>query len=262
VNGAGSSATRQRVASCAVAPNHPLRIKLNDAAHARPPEALAAPLRLSFLALHSDPAQRDAAWEHLCALVRRCGRTPLARANHYSADLGPFRVKWERHTEFTRYKFIVTGAGSDPFDPPALPSVPAAWLAALPGEIMVATHAALLPAGGEQPGYEALAARHFGGEAPAGAKIAAGAGIALTDSHIREGFNRLLVLDRGMTQRQAGRSMQRLPETDTHRLMALLALPVAHALTPWLNGAERELHRSRRRWWIPTRPTSRSSSSA
>lgn len=222
-------------------PDHPLRIELNDEAHARPPEALVAPLRLSFLAMRPDPARREAEWEHLCALVRRYGRTPPARASHYSADLGPFRVKWERHTEFTRYKFIVRGAGPDPFEPPALQSVPADWLAALPGEIMVATHAALLPAGGEQPDHEELAARHFGGEALAGAQIAAGAGIAFTDFRIRDRFNRLLVLDRGMTPRQAGRSMQRLLETDTYRMMALLALPVAHALTPWLNGAEREL---------------------
>ena len=222
-------------------PDHPLRIELNDEAHARPPEALTAPLRLSFLALYSDPQQRDSEWEHLCELVRRMGGTPPARANHYSADLGPFRVKWERHTEFTRYKFIVAGAAPDPFHPPALHAVPADWLAALPGEIVVATHAALLPADAQGEDHEALAARHFGGEALAGAQIAAGAGIAFTDFRIRDGFSRLLVLDRGMTPRQAGRSMQRLLEIDTYRLMALLALPVAHSLTPWLNGAEREL---------------------
>ena len=221
--------------------DHPLRVELNDEAHARPPEALSAPLRLSFLALYSDPAQRDAEWEHLCTLVRRFGQAPPARATHYSADLGPFRVKWERHTEFTRYKFIVAGAAPDPFDPPALRSVPDDWLASLPGEVMVATHAALLPATAEHENHEAVALRHFGGEPLAGAQIAAGAGIAFTDFRIRDGFSRLLVIDRGMTPRQAGRSMQRLLEIDTYRLMALLALPVAHSLTPWLNGAEREL---------------------
>jgi uncharacterized membrane-anchored protein len=223
-------------------PDHPLRRELNDEAHARPPEALAAPLRLSFLALYADPALRDAEWEHLCTLVRRCGQTPPGRsASHYSADLGSFRVKWERHTEFTRYKFIVADGGADPFDPPALQSVPGDWLASLPGEVMVATHAALLPAGGDELDHEALSTRHFGGETLAGAQIAAGAGIAFTDFRIRDGFSRLLVLDRGMTQRQAGRSMQRLLEIDTYRLMALLALPVAQSLTPWLNAAEREL---------------------
>ena len=222
--------------------DHPLRIELNDEAHARPPEALAAPLRITFLALYSDATQREQEWEHVCALARRYGHTPPARASHYSADLGPFRLKWERHTEFTRYKFIVAGGG-DPFDPPALQAVPADWLAALPGRIMVATHAALLPAGAGEPDHETLAGRYFGGEALVGAGIASSAGIAFTDFRVRDGFSRLLVLDRGMTPRQAGRSMQRLLEIDTYRMMALLALPVAQSLTPWLNDAEHELAR-------------------
>ncbi len=222
--------------------DHPLRIELNDEAHARPPEALAAPLRITFLALYSDATQREQEWEHVCALARRYGHSPPARASHYSADLGPFRMKWERHTEFTRYKFIVAGGG-DPFDPPALQAVPADWLAALPGRIMVATHAALLPAGAGEPDHETLAGRYFGGEALVGAGIASSAGIAFTDFRVRDGFSRLLVLDRGMTPRQAGRSMQRLLEIDTYRMMALLALPVAQSLTPWLNDAEHELAR-------------------
>jgi uncharacterized membrane-anchored protein len=218
-----------------------LRIELNDEAHARPPEALQAPLRLTFLALYSDPAQRDLEWRHVCALARRFGHEPPPQANHYSADFGPFRLKWERHSEFTRYKFIVEGPCDDPFASPALQAVPADWLAGLTGETMVATHAALLPAGAEAPDYEALSIRHFDGNVLVGAGIAAGAGLAFTDFRIRNGFSRLLVLDQSMTPRQAGRMMQRLLEIDTYRLMALLALPVAQRLTPWLNDAEREL---------------------
>ena len=221
--------------------DHPLRVQLNDEAHARPSEALQAPLRLTFLALYSDPSQRDREWLHVCELARRFGQTPPSRASHYSADLGPFRLKWERHSEFARYKFIVNGSGEDPLDSPALAAVPADWLAGLPGEVMVATHAALLPIGPEAPDFDALATRHFGGNVLVGASIAAGAGIALTDFRIRDGFSRLLVLDQSMTPRQAGRMMQRLLEIDTYRLMALLTLPVAHGLTPWLNDAEREL---------------------
>ena len=222
-------------------PDHPLRIELNDEAHARPSEALQAPLRLTFLALYSDPTQRDREWQHVCALARRFGHEPPPSASHYSADFGPFRLKWERHSEFTRCKFIVGGPCDDPFASPALQTVPADWLAGLPGEVMVATHATLLPVGAEAPDYEALASRYFGGNVLVGAGIAAGAGLALTDFRIRDGFSRLLVLDRSMTPRQAGRMMQRLLEIDTYRLMALLALPVAHRLTPWLNDAEREL---------------------
>jgi uncharacterized membrane-anchored protein len=222
--------------------DHPLRLALNEEMHARPPEALSAPLRLTFLALVSDPSMRAQEWEHVSALARRYGvAPPPAGAAHFSADLGAFRLKWERHSEFTRYKFIVAGAGSGPFDEPALRSVPTDWLADLPGQVMVATHAALLPASVLAPDFDSLSTRHFGGNVLVGAGIAGGAGTAFTDVRLHDGYGRLLVLNRDMTERQAGRMMQRLLEIDTYRLMALLALPVAQSLSPWLNEAEREL---------------------
>jgi uncharacterized membrane-anchored protein len=224
--------------------NHPLRLALNEEVHARPPEALSAPLRLTFLALYSDAALRQRECEHVGELARRYGAAPPpAGAAHYSADLGAFRLKWERHSEFTRYKFIVTGPCAEPFADPALAAVPADWLAGLPGSVMVATHAALLAADVLEPDLDQLARRHFAGNVLVGAGIAGGAGTAYTDFRLHEGFGRLVVLDRGMTQRQAGRMMQRLLEIDTYRLMALLALPVAQQLTPWLNEAEGELAR-------------------
>ncbi len=223
-------------------PDHPLRLALNEEVHARPPEALSRPLRLTFLAMYSDPKLRAREREHVAALAARYGVQPPAEgAAHFSADLGAFRLKWERHAEFTRYKFIVTGAGEDPFADPALAVVPADWLAALPGTVMVATHAALLAADVLETDVERLSARHFAGNVLVGAGIAGGAGTAFTDFRLHDGFGRLLLLDRGMSPRQAGRMMQRLLEIDTYRLMALLALPVAQGLTPWLNDAEREL---------------------
>ena len=222
--------------------DHPLRLALNEEMHARPPEALSAPLRLTFLALVSDPSMRTREWEHVCALAQRYGvAPPPAGAAHFSADLGAFRLKWERHSEFTRYKFIVAGAVSGPFDEPALQSVPVDWLAELPGQVMVATHAALLPASVPAPDFEDLSARHFAGNVLVGAGIAGGAGTAFTDVRLHDGYGRLLVLNRDMSQRQAGRMMQRLLEIDTYRLLALLALPVAQSLSPWLNQAEHEL---------------------
>jgi hypothetical protein len=40
-------------------PDHPLRVELNDEVHARPPEALVAPVQVSFLALFSDSSRRE-----------------------------------------------------------------------------------------------------------------------------------------------------------------------------------------------------------
>ena len=227
----------------ALLPDHPQRVELNDEVHARPPESLVPPLRLTFLALFSDLSMREREWQRVCELARRCGVSPPPEgANHFSADLGPFRLKWERHSEFTRYKFTVAGAGEDPFAVPAIAAVPPEWVAALPGEVLVAAHLALVRAPETPLDFEAFSARLFGGNALVGAAIGAGAGTALTDFRIHaDGYSRLLVHDRGFSPRQAGRMVQRLLEIDSYRMLALLALPVARQLAPFLTQREQEL---------------------
>jgi uncharacterized membrane-anchored protein len=225
-------------------PNYPLRAELNDEAHARPPEQLTAPVRISYLALLSDSANRDAERAHIAALAADVGvKPPGPNAIHYSADFGRFRLKWERHSEFARYKFIIPGAGEDPFADPPIQKLPANWLAGLSGQILVATHAAILPHAGPQD-YDVISEQFFAGNPLVGAGIAGGAAVALTDFRIRpDGFSRLLVLDATLRPRQAGRAVQRLLEIDTYRLMAQLTLPIARQLLPRLASAEDELAR-------------------
>jgi len=222
--------------------NHPQRVELNDEVHARPPEALTAPVRLTYLALISDWSRRESEAAHVAALAAQFGVPgPAPGATHFSADLGPFRLKWERHTEFARYTFAVPGREPAPFTQPAIDLVPEAWRTTLPGNVIVAAHAVLLPDEGPAD-YEAISAAHFGGHSLVGAAIGAGAATALTDFRVREGrYSRLLVLDRAMTPWQAGRMLQRLLELETYRIMALLALPVARELSPFLTRCGVEL---------------------
>ncbi len=224
-------------------PDHPLRFDLNNEVHARPPEALEAPLRLSYLTLISDPTKRDEATGPIRDLAERYSAVPAEPGtNHYSADLGPFRVKWEQHTEFSRYMFITPGAVEKPFSDPPINTVPHEWLADLGGQVVVATHATILPKSRSALNYDQLSSLHFGGNALVGASIGGGAATALTDCRIHgDGFSRLLVYDQGMTPRQAGRTLQRLLEIETYRMMALLAFPVARELSPYINRSEREL---------------------
>jgi uncharacterized membrane-anchored protein len=239
-----TAGTPAAAGSTALLPDHPQRFELNDEVHARPPEALSAPTRLSFLALFADAEYRKRELELLCDLARRFGvAAPQPGVSHYSTDFGPFRLTWERHTEFARYKVMVAGAGDDPFADPAIAAVPVDWLTSLPGRVTVASHAALLRGSDNPPDLDAIANRWFDGNALVGAAVAGGAAVALTDVRIRNGWSRLLVLDRDMTPRQAGRTVQRLLEIDTYRVMALLALPVARTLVPFLNERERELAR-------------------
>ncbi|MBL6079112.1 DUF3422 domain-containing protein [Belnapia sp. T18] len=222
-------------------PSHPQRLELNDEVHARPPEALAPPLRLSYLALLTDPARRDASWEAVCDLARRSAiPPPLPGASHFSADFGPFRLKWERHTEFSRIMVITPGAdAADPFASPAIAALPPGWVQALPGELLVATHLALLPADEAEP--DALADRLFAGNSLIGGTMSGGAARVVTDFRIHGGFSRILVEDIRTTPRQAGRLIQRLLEIDTYRMLALLALPLARDLGPPITASERKL---------------------
>ncbi len=224
--------------------NHPQRIELNDEVHSRPPEPLVTPLRMSYLALLCDPGQRELAIRAIRELAEQFGvKPPEPGAGHYSADFGPFRLRFEGHTEFIRCTFIVSGADKESFDRPAIAAVPGEWIASLPGQVMVAAHTALLPAE-EEEGIDvrAMAAQFFDGNVLVGSRIAGYGGTALTDFRIHaDGYSRLLILNHAMNPFQAGRMMQHLLEIDTYRIMALLALPVARDLAPFLGEREREL---------------------
>jgi uncharacterized membrane-anchored protein len=108
--------------------------------------------------------------------------------------------------------------------------------------VLVAGHAVLLPWDGTAPDDETLAARCFGGNVMVGSRIGGGAAAGFTDFRIHaDGFSRIVVLDRSLTPNQAGRTVQRLFEIDAYRMLALLALPVARALSPSLARSEQEL---------------------
>jgi len=219
--------------------DHPARLPLNNEVHARPPEALEVRMRVSYLVLFGvlDMAP-------VVDLCKRHGVLPPADgANHFSADMGPFRLKWERHTEFTRYWFLVPARGlSNLFEDTALKAVPADWLSALPGEILIASHVEVLPQPRAKLDEDKLARQCFAGNVLVGASVAGGTGRAFADFRIHaDGFGRMLVHDNGMTPRQRGRTVQRLLEIDTYRVLALLTLPMARELMPKLGGFEADL---------------------
>ena len=225
-------------------PDHDLRVALNDEVHARPPSPMAPPLRISYLTLLADGAPREAGWRAVADLMRRHGApAPAEGANHHSADLGPFRLRWESHSEFNRFMIVAPQGAGGPFRHPALGAVPADWVAALPGRVLVAAHAALLREDEAALDPDDIA-ELFDGNPLVGSAVAGGMAVAYTDFRIRgDGFSRFLVLDRGMTHGQAGRTIQRLLEIDTYRMMALLALGVARDLAPFLRDREVELAR-------------------
>jgi uncharacterized membrane-anchored protein len=228
-------------------PNHPMRQRLNDEVHARPPERIITPARVKFLALIADAKQRQAAWAMVTAAAERCGApAPEADGYHYSADFGAYRVKAELHTEFLRLKIIAPGYGrggaANPFLESPGEGADIGWLADLPGETICAIHAAVMSVRSWPPSPDQFADWIAPRDALVGATISGGAGAAFTDLRIRDdGFERLLILDRGLSPGQVGRNLQRLVEMDTYRMLALLAFPIARRRMGELTAIEQEL---------------------
>jgi len=224
--------------------NHTQRFDLNHELHARPFVELQPPAQASYVALLADdttvPVERQRLAE-LCARYRR--PPPSASGNHFSAELGPFQVTWERHTEFTSYTFLASAplTLSSAFANPVIDQVPQDWLARLPGMVIAAAHVAVLPAAVGPPPTNEIAPL-FGGNAVVGARIGEGAGAACTDFRIHgDGFSRFLVFDVHLTSRQAGRMLQRVLEIETYVMQALLTFPLARGLLPELAASDRRL---------------------
>lgn len=221
---------------------HPLRESLLREAHARPFESLSSPLRVSHLVVHTGTSGRSEEVAHVAELCRELRlEPPGAEAGHFTVETERFRLRWERHTEFSTYTVFVAGGESEPFADPALAAMPRGWLARVPGELLAAVHVSLLRASdiGESP---SVIAGYFREDSLAGSRCAGGAASVWTDFlSDRDGFIRVLVLDRSLTAPQAGRLIQRLLEIETYRLMALLGFPLARQLSPDLTEMETRL---------------------
>ncbi len=230
-------------------PDHPQRIALADEVHARPPELLSTPARVSYVAVLIDSEAREQELRHLQSLCSRYDVAgPSVEASHFRTRLGAaagaLRLKWERHGEFSGYTFSVEGLADAPFDAPAAQQLPAGWLAAVPGRTVAAVHAevtAARPGLPTAPDAEALA-RRFGGHMVVGADIAEGAGTLYTDFRLHDdGCSRLWLINRKLTLAQTGRMLQRLFEVEAYRVLALLALPIARRQGPRIVAIESAL---------------------
>ncbi|WP_198244340.1 DUF3422 family protein [methane-oxidizing endosymbiont of Gigantopelta aegis] len=221
--------------------NHSKRFLLHNEVHARSSVILELPFRASHLALMVNPEEKKQDFRHLLTLCERFGITPpTPDANHFMAPFGDFQLLWEQHNEFVTYTFFVNLSTSLPFTEPALKKAPVDWMAKLPGQLMVASHAEIIPAN-QLNNLDEISAL-FSGNALIGAEVSGGAASAYTDFRIHaDGFSRFLIIDKHLKKAQAGRLIQRLFEIEVYRVMALLAFPIARQLTPVLIKSDQQL---------------------
>ncbi len=224
--------------------NHPQRIALHNEIHARPPEAMGAPLVLSHIVMLADSRERDASREHIAALARDHHLPqPDGQSNHMRMDLGAFRVRWELHTEFVTWSFSrpIDAAGFGGREPAtAIDAVPQNWLAGLPGQCLASVHLWAWPT--DSLGDTAVVRQILNDDTLVGSKVADGQGEVYTDFAVHaDGFSRMVLLAASLTPRRLGRLVQQLLEIDTYRMAALLGLPAAREAAAVLAFAEREL---------------------
>ena len=222
---------------------HPLRQRLNNEFHARPPVPLVGAVLVSHLVFKHSTEKAPAARENLSKLCQGhvCNSIDSSDS-HMMIDTGAFRMRWELHTEFSSYTFfrpLATGEELHP-DVTAFDAVLPEWIAGIPGKLIVATHVELRSTSEISPD-SVLASLTPNGRTMVAARVADNTAWIFTDFKIDNGFSRFLVLNDSMTQRQTGRTVQRLCEIETYRMMALLGLPVAKEVGRWLYTGEKQL---------------------
>ena len=231
-------------------PDDPLRAMLHNEVHARPPARVRLPALIVQVAVLNAGITRELECAHLRRLT---GQAQLSlerlQGNFLRLACGNHTVKWERHTEFTRYSIVQAlpaGALLAATEPELLSglAVSLEWLSGIPGRTVSAIQLVMLEGSlVDEPALMRQAQAWFGNRAVIASQLGHGHSWAVTDFQIcADGFERMLVIAApGTTEPRAGRILQRLLELEVYRLMALRGLPVAKQLAPMLAEAESAL---------------------
>ncbi|WP_369651057.1 MULTISPECIES: DUF3422 family protein [unclassified Variovorax] len=218
------------------------RQQLADEIHARPFEPLSTPgAALAIATLREGPDDDALCIAHLARLGGEA--SGAGAATQCQVRCGALRVRWERHTEFhtfTVFTDLAELAMDHAFDTGWLDALPHDWLASLPGRMISATQLAVLPCPGDPP-HARVVAPLFGSDLLVGNRVAEGAATVVSDLRTKAGVTRFLVFDHAMNRRRAGRTVQRLIEVDTYRMMALRSLPLASRRMGQLAAEETQL---------------------
>lgn len=228
-------------------PDDPLRVVLHNEVHARPSARVRLPALIVYVAVLNEGVSREQECEHLRQLPGQQGLMPDSlHGNFLRLRLEGYTVKWERHSEFTRYSIVqplVATALLGAVDPALVTdlAVPSGWLRNIPGRTVAAVQMALVHADlSDVDGMMLQAQQWFGGRNVVASQLGNGHSWAVTEFQLgADGFERILVVaPTDTTETRAGRISQRLLELETYRLMALRGLPIAKQLAPMLSLAE------------------------
>ena len=230
---------------------------LHNEVHARPSADVDLPALVVYVAVLNEGVSREQEHAHLCQLPSQQGLAMAEMAGNFLRLTWPgFTVKWERHTEFTRYSIVQPLPQGVSLKQPradllSAMTVSPDWLSQVPGQTFMAmalavVHGDLAQTAQIMSQAQAwLGARDLVQSQMGNGEQGHPHSCVLTDLQVNDsGFERLLVIaDAGMSMSptRAGRIVQRLLELETYRLMALRGLPVAKQHAPQLTQMENGL---------------------
>lgn len=224
---------------------HEQRDDLYAELHSRPFHVIQSPARISYLAVMLDVSRKQADFEHFCELYRYFGQTPPSHDSVcLEADFGDWRIRRETHLEFVSYTIINQGLPflDDPFANSGVSRLPKDWLQALNGTVVSAFHVAVDDVRNQPEPELAQVKSYFEGMRLVGSQPQNGdAQVWATFRIHSDGFGRIAVYNRGMSNSQLGRMVQRLIEVESYRLLALLALPLARHYNQHLAQMDQQL---------------------
>lgn len=238
--------------------DHPQRYALHNEIHARPPIALWPNERIINQAFILDAISRrqQLSWINRASnsfpLYHGTAHNPSIRVLEIAPEPQRILLKWEMHGEFVSVTIFSQQSDTASFESrdavltktgKRLESVNAQGLNELTGQRLVALDIALESAQPYPDAYEV--AKRFSGNTVVGSVVTSNQNAQLwTDLQLDEaGFIQMILRGPAIGSRQAGRTVQRMIDAETYRMMALLALPHAKSLAEPLRSAELELAR-------------------
>ncbi|MGX4769204.1 DUF3422 domain-containing protein [Bradyrhizobium guangdongense] len=220
---------------------HPQRGAVLGEVHARPFTRLTAPLtvlRMAFLSQGEIAAADREKFVAFCAAHRQ--PPPDEDTKHHQVTIGAIQLRWEQHSEFTTFTWILGNVDQPARGFGAIGDEPAALIRSLPqsGQLLVAVKLEV-----EQTSAALERAQQvFERGSLAMAAVRSGPAVIASDFRVDyQGFVRILVCNDGLSPGRLGALVQRVLEIETYRTLALLGLPAALKLAPSVDRIGRRL---------------------
>jgi uncharacterized membrane-anchored protein len=212
---------------------HPLRESLHDELHARPSIYFEGPAHVYHFALLDDGKSLDGIIQQLGEQADSQGHDA---ARHGLLRLAGHPCKWERHSEFLSLTWVVPRSA----DSSHWLDLPQPLRGVLDANRALIINALVILVEEAQDGV--LDPGDYGFKDPAGSHIGGGDATVWSDFRLSAlGFNRMLLVNRGLNAYRLGRMIRRLVEIETYRMLASLGLPTAQELSATLQELDRGL---------------------